>query len=297
MPRPLDRFAIVLMSVLCVVWGGNQVAAKLALADFGPMTQCALRNGIGALCVAAYAAWRRPNVFRRDANFGAGVAAGVLFTVEFVALFFAVERTTAASAVVFLFTAPFFVALGAIAFLPAERLARRQWLGVAVAFGGVAFGFYRPGAGSSLTGDALALLAGAAWGATTLLIKATPLRSMDPTTTLLYQIVVATLLSTPLAIWLREPAPLSPSALAVAAILYQSVLVVGVTYVTWFWLLSRYRAPELSALTFISPIVGVLEGWLALGERPTPAFGLALAGVAGGIVLLSWPARPPARTA
>ena len=297
MSKPLDRFAILVMSALCVAWGGNQVAAKLALADFGPMTQCALRNGIGALCVGVYAATRRRETLRLDGGFAVGVVAGVLFTLEFVFLFFAVERTTAASAVVFLFTAPFFVAVGAIAFLPAERLQPRQWLGVAIAFVGVALGFYRPAAGSTLAGDALALLAGAAWGATTLLIKATRLRAMPPTQLLLYQIVVATLLSAPLALGLGEVAPLRPSVIGVAAILYQAVLVVGVTYLVWFWLLSRYRAPELSALTFISPVVGVLEGWLALGERPTPAFALALAGVAGGIVLLSWPGRPAPRTA
>jgi len=294
MTKPLDRFAILVMSLLCVVWGGNQVAAKIALGSFAPMTQCALRNGIGALCVAAYAAALRPEVFRRDGAMSAGLAAGALFTLEFVALFFAVERTTAASAVVFLFTAPFFVALGAVGLLPAETLAPRQWLGVALAFAGVALGFYRPAAGSSLLGDALALLAGAAWGATTLVIKATRLSALDPVKTLLYQIIVATALSAPLAFFLGEPAPLSPSAAATLALLYQAVLVVGVTYLVWFWLLKRYRAPELSALTFISPIVGVLEGWLALGERPTPGFLLALAAVAVGIALLSWPAAKPA---
>ena len=291
MARSLDRFALLVMIALCVAWGGNQVAAKIALADFGPMTQCALRNGLGAILVAIYAAVTRPNVLRPDGALWLGVIAGILFTLEFVFLFFAVERTTAASAVVFLFTAPFFVALGAVACLPAEKLAPRQWVGVAVAFVGVAFGFYRPAVGSSLAGDALALAAGAAWGATTLLIKATRLKTIDPTKTLLYQIVVATALCAPLAAWLGEPFPLAPSAVAVAALLYQAVLVVGVTYLVWFWILTVYRAPELSALTFISPVIGVLEGWLALGEKPTPAFLLALAGVAAGIVLLSWPAR------
>ena len=28
MAKPLDRFAILVMSALCVAWGGNQVAAK-----------------------------------------------------------------------------------------------------------------------------------------------------------------------------------------------------------------------------------------------------------------------------
>jgi drug/metabolite transporter (DMT)-like permease len=193
--------------------------------------------------------------------------------------------------VVFLFTAPFFVAIGAVAFLPLEKLSLRQWLGVGIAFLGVALGLYRPAAGSTLLGDLLALAAGAAWGATTLAIKATRLRAIDPTKTLLYQIVVATLISAPLAYGLGERLPAAPSALALAALGYQSIFVVGITYLIWFWLLKAYRAPELSALTFLSPVVGVLEGWAALGERPTPIFALALAGVAAGIVLLSWPAR------
>jgi drug/metabolite transporter (DMT)-like permease len=100
----------------------------------------------------------------------------------------------------------------------------------------------------------------------------------------------------PLAYALGEPLPWRPSAAAVAALLYQAVFVVGITYLAWFWLLRQYRAPELSALTFISPVVGVLEGWALLGETPTPAFLLALAGVAAGIVLLSWPVQAPIRT-
>ena len=194
----------------------------------------------------------------------------MLFTLEFVFLFFAIERTTAASAVVFLFTAPFFVAARR-----GRRSCRRsgwrprQWLGVALAFVGVALGFYRPRR-VELVGDALALAAGAAWGATTLLIKATRLKAMRsharrcsirsswrPLLRRRWRWGWASLFRS------------RPSAVAVAALLYQGVLVVGVTYLIWFWLLKRYRAPELSALTFISPVVGVLEGWLALGETPT----------------------------
>ena len=291
MAKPLDRFAVLVMAGLCTAWGGNQVAAKFALADFAPMTQCALRNGIGALVVLGFAVTMRPQALRRDGTATLGLLLGVLFTLEFVLLFFAVELTTAASSVVFLFTAPFFVAIGAVAVLPEERLAARQWLGVVVAFLGVALGFYRPQAGSSALGDALALGAGAAWGATTLLIKGTRLKAIDPTRTLLYQVLTATALSAPLAFWRGEPFPLHPSAPAVAGLLYQAVFVTGITYLIWFWILKRYRAPELSALTFVSPVVGVLEGWALLGEAPNASFVLALAGVAAGIVLLSWPAR------
>jgi drug/metabolite transporter (DMT)-like permease len=82
MSKPLDRFSILLMSALATAWGGNQVAAKFALADFGPMTQCALRSGIGAVLVGLYAARARPQVFRGDGTLFiaalVGVAAGIV---------------------------------------------------------------------------------------------------------------------------------------------------------------------------------------------------------------------------
>ena len=287
-PRPLDALALTLMAVLCGSWGFNQVAAKLAFADFGPMTQATLRSGIGAILVGAYA-WRaKPEIWREDGTLLAGLCVGLLFAIEFILLFAAVKLTTAASAIVFVFTAPFFVALGALALLPGERLAPYQWIGMALAFVGVIAGLYGPAEGSSLAGNLLALLAGAAWGGTTLVVKATRLRSADATKVLLYQIVISALVTAPVAYAAGEKWPTHISPIAAASLAYQSIWVVGVTYLTWFWLLRIYRAAELSAFTFVTPIVGVLAGWLVLGERLTPAFVAALALVASGIALVSW---------
>ena len=290
-PRPLDAFALTLMAVLCGSWGFNQVAAKLAFADFGPMTQATLRSGIGALLVGAYA-WRaKPDIWRSDGTLAAGICVGLLFAIEFILLFAAVKLTTAASAIVFVFTAPFFIALGAIALLPGERLAPYQWVGMGLAFAGVLAGLYRPAEGSSLAGNLLALLAGAAWGGTTLIVKTTRLRSADATKVLLYQVVISALVTAPVAYAAGEKWPAQVSPVAAMSLAYQSVWVVGVTYLTWFWLLRIYRAAELSAFTFVTPVVGVLAGWLVLGERLTPAFIAALALVAAGIALVSWQAK------
>lgn len=290
-PRPLDRYAVILMAILCGCWGFNQVAIKLAFADFGPITQCALRSAIGSLVVGAYA-WRaKPEIWRSDGTWLAGLVVGLLFALEFVLVFVAVKLTTAASAVVFLFTAPFFVALGALLFLPNERLRPLQWLGMTLAFLGVAAGLFHPAQGSSLLGDLLALAAGAAWGATTIVIKATKLRSVDATKALLYQIVTTAVISPFIAYAAGEHWPDRISGISAASVAYQSIWVVGVTYLAWFWLLRVYRAAELSAFTFLSPVVGVLAGWLVLGERLTVGFVAALALVAGGIVLVNWPAR------
>ena len=73
----------------------------------------------------------------------------------------------------------------------------------------------------------------------------------------------------------------------VAAVLYQIIAVAFLSYLAWFWLLTRYPASHLPAYTFWTPIFGLAAGWLLLGEPVTPALLLAMACVAVGIYLVN----------
>jgi len=246
--RPLDAFAATLIFVLCIVWGFNQVAVKLALPDVGPIAQTGIRSGIGALCVIAYAVFAKRRIFEIDGAEAAGALAGALFTAEFVALYESLRFTTAARATVFLYSAPFLVALAAAFLIKDERLRPVQWAGLAFAFLGVVCGFVGRTKGGSLAGDALALLAAALWAATTIVIKATPLRRIDPIKILLYQIGFAALISPLAAFAFGEAPPTHLSATSVGALLWQGVFVAGVSYALWFWTLTRYVVAQLSLI-------------------------------------------------
>ena len=112
--RPLDAFAASLTVGLCVVWGFNQVIAKAALADVGPIAQSGVAIGDRAcVCVIGIAALTGRRIFQIDGTEAAGALAGLLFTTEFIALYESLRWTTAARATVFISAAPFFVALGA----------------------------------------------------------------------------------------------------------------------------------------------------------------------------------------
>jgi drug/metabolite transporter (DMT)-like permease len=137
----------------------------------------------------------------------------------------------------------------------------------------------------------LALFAAAAWAATTIVIKATRLKKVDPVKVLLYQIVAASLIAPVAATALGEPAPAHVSWATVAVLAWQGVAVVGVSYLMWFRLLTRHAVPQLSAFTFVTPLVGVFAGWLVFGEGVTPGFGVAIALVIAGLALVNWPRR------
>ena len=118
-----------LMLMLCVSWGFNQIAVKLALPDISPLLQGTIRSVAALPVLLLIARFRGVNIFTRDGTLHAGLCAGVLFGVEFVLIYRGLQLTSASRAVVFLYTAPFFVALGSYRLL-GERLRVSQWAGL-----------------------------------------------------------------------------------------------------------------------------------------------------------------------
>ncbi len=290
--RPLDALAIALTLVLCLSWGFNQVAVKLAIHDIPPLTQSAARSLIAALLVGAWCRLRGIALFARDRTLWAGGAAGVLFALEFLLVYQGLVFTTATRAVLFLYTAPFIVVVAARWFLPGERFHVTQWAGLLLSFAGIviAFGLPTPAADPRQTlGDLMMVGAAAAWAATTLIIKVSPLNRVSAEKTMLYQLVVSAPLLALAALALGERIQAVPSALAIGAFVYQAVWVVAFTYVVWFALIVRYSATRLSAFTFLTPLFGVAAGHLVLDEPLTPAFAVAVALVAVGLVLVNRP--------
>jgi drug/metabolite transporter (DMT)-like permease len=171
--RALTPGAIALMLMLCLSWGFNQIAVKLALPDVPPMMQALIRSACALPVMMAVGWFRGVKFFERDGSLVPGLLAGVLFGVEFVLIFTGLVFTSASRAAVFLYTAPFFVALGSYQFL-GERLSALQWGGLALSFAGVALaiGVPQPNVDAKvLLGDLLVVAGGALWAATTLIAK------------------------------------------------------------------------------------------------------------------------------
>ncbi|HEY4836507.1 MAG TPA: DMT family transporter [Bradyrhizobium sp.] len=289
--RPLSPGAIALMLMLCLSWGFNQIAVKLALPDIPPMLQAMIRS-IGALPVLLLIArLRGAKVFVRDGTLGAGLFAGLLFGVEFVMIFRGLQLTSASRAVVFLYTAPFFVALGSYRFL-GERLRAAQWGGLGLSFAGVALAIGVPQAdvdANVLLGDLLIVGGAAMWAATTLIAKGTALRKAPPEKALGYQVAMSIPILG-LAAWLSgETLTRVPGPLALSLMVYQAVWVVGLTFLLWFTLVQRYSASKLSAFTFITPLFGVVASYFILHDTLTPVFGAAALLVISGLYLVNRP--------
>ncbi len=290
--RPLDAFAVVVTVGLCLSWGFNNVAIKLAIHDIPPLLQSSLRSIGAALLVAAWTQMRGIALFKRDGTLSAGLLAGVLFAFEFLLIYRGLVWTTASRGVLFLYLAPFFVVIGSRWLIPGDHFHLSQWLGLLLSFAGivVAFGLPTPAADPhQALGDVMFVGAAAAWAATTLIIKASALNRVSAEKTLLYQLVVSAPLLGAGALVFGEHIDALPSPVALGAFAYQTIWVVSVTFAVWFALIVRYSAARLSVFTFLAPLCGVAAGHFVLNEPITPAFALAVALVLSGLLLVNRP--------
>jgi drug/metabolite transporter (DMT)-like permease len=291
--RSLPPRAIALMLMLSLSWGFNQIAVKLALPDIPPFLQGTIRS-VGALpLLLLIARLRGVKIFNSDGTLYAGLFSGLLFGVEFVLIYRGLLLTSASRAVVFLYTAPFFVALGSYRLL-GERLRGLQWAGLALSFAGVALAIGIPQANvdaNMLWGDLLIVGGGAMWGATTLVVKATQLRHASPEKALIYQVALSIPILAFAAFLSGETLTRVPGPLALSVMAYQAFWVVGLTFLFWFGLVKAYSASKLSAFSFFTPLFGVVASYFILHDPLTLVFGAAALLVIAGLYLVNRPNR------
>jgi drug/metabolite transporter (DMT)-like permease len=289
--RPLDVGAAALVVLLCLSWGFNQVSVKVALPDIPPLVQGAIRSAGAGLIVWAWTRLRGIPLHLNDGTLFAGIMCGLLFGIEFAMIYRGLVFTSASRAVIFLYSAPFFIVLGSRWLFPGDHFRPSQWFGLILCFAGIAVAFGIPTGDDprQMLGDILLIGGGAAWAGTTLMIKASSLSRASAEKTMLYQLVVSIPILTVAALIFGERITHMPGAVAIGSVLYQTVWVVSVTFVIWFALIVRYSANRLSAFTFLTPLFGVAAGHLVLGDPITPGFAAAVAMVIAGLILVNRP--------
>jgi drug/metabolite transporter (DMT)-like permease len=286
----LDAFAVGLMIFLCAIWGINQVAAKVANQSISPVLQAGLRSAGAALLLWGWAWLRGIPLFERDGTLKAGIGVGLLFAAEFAFIFWGLNYTSASRGVVFLYTAPFVVALGIPFFVPSEKLTRWQGTGMVLAFLGVIAAFAENLAmptGTQMLGDAMLLMGAIFWGSTTIMVRASSLSNKSASKTLFYQLAVSALALPLASLALGEPGFTNPTALGLGLLAWQTIIVAFASYLAWFWLIANYPATKLSSFSFLTPLFGTMAGALLLDEPLTPQLLAAMVLVALGIWLVN----------
>jgi drug/metabolite transporter (DMT)-like permease len=285
--RAMDRIGATILIAIAVLLAFNQVVIKVTSDGFGPVFQAGLRSAIGTIVLLIWLKFRGVPITLPAGAALWGVVNGIIFALEFISIYIALDLTTVARASVLFYSMPVWLALAAHVLLPAERLSGLRVLGLVLAMGGVAMALADRGGGQvSLWGDLLALAAALFWAAIALVMRLTPLSRAVPE----MQMFVVVAVSAPVLLGLaplfgdllRDPGPLH-----VAGLAFQSVFVVAFGYMLWAMMIARYRAGAVASFSFLSPVLAVFLGWWLLDEQIGRQVWMALGLVATGVFLIN----------
>lgn len=289
--KSMDLFAFSLMVGFCMVMAFQQVLLKGVAEDAAPVFQIALRSGIGAFMIGLLLVIKRQKIQLSAENRLPAMAIGVLFALEYLFLGEALNHTSAGHAAVFLYTSPIFAAVGLHWKVQGERMSPLQWIGILLAFIGIVISFLGSETGGSLNaeillGDFLALLAGAAWGLTTVIVRATGLSHLPAKETLLYQLVGAFVILVGWSV-LSGQAYFNPTPELLFSLAFNGLIVAFLCFLLWFWLLTQYKASQLGTLSFLTPLFGIVLGSWLLNEPIELNFIIGAALIILGILLVN----------
>jgi drug/metabolite transporter (DMT)-like permease len=285
---------LVLLATL-LLWSGNWIVARAVRDDISPGLATAGRLVIVVALLAPFA-WRGlaaklPAFTRRDwvvlwllGLFGGGLH----LALQWLGLHF----TTATSATLYLSTAPIFILLLAAPLL-AERIAARQWLGVAISFVGVALigmqgRLLQP---SFNLGDFLAVLSMVMWAAYTVFLRMR--RDTLDTVEFLTMVCLTGLVF--MAPWLVAEyfagMRLSLTPAGSAAVLYSAIGSLLLAYAGWSYVVKRMGAARAGATMHLMPAIAVVLAAVFLGERPYWYHFAGILFILAGVALASMRAR------
>jgi len=296
MPRKdrIDALGAVALVGFSAAMGLNQALIKLVNEGMAPIFQAGMRSAVALPVVMLFAFLMARRLSLKDGSFWPGIFTGLLFSAEFMLLFKSVEYSSVARISILFYTMPMWVALGAHFLIPGERLTRWRVLGLLLAVAGVVLALSDQEIAArddAWIGDVMALIASIFWAAIALTARTTKMSKASPEMQLIYQLAVSAPVMIGIAIWAGDTYRDMTYELF-GIFLFQSLIVVAVGFLTWFWVLSIYPASNMASFGFLAPVFGVLAGWLILGEDVSILIIGALALVAMGIVLVNRKSTP-----
>jgi drug/metabolite transporter (DMT)-like permease len=282
---------IAILLVLALIWGANMAIIKMGARELPPLFMAGLRSLVASACLYIWIKAKGLGLFPSTKVLLHGIVVGFLFGSEFGLIYVGLGYTLASRTYVLLYTAPFFVAVGAHFFLKGDRLNPWKGAGLILAFGGVVALFMRDLGSfclSALPGDLMILAGGAMWGSTTIYIKKYLSHRTLPLQTLFYQVFFSAPLLFIISIIMEEHTVLDLSWVGGFSVFYQCIIVAFLSYLVWFELIHRYPVSLLHAFSFFTPVFGVfLSGAVILREKISSSLLIALALVSLGMVLIN----------
>ena len=277
----------ILSVFLCVVFGSNAVAIKLAFAGLGVFTTAAIRFSIAALAIFIWARVTGQTIGLKKGQLHQVLILAALFAIQLSMFYFGLSKSNASRGTLIANLLPFWVLFLAHFFIPGDRISGRKFLGILLGFSGVSFMFAETKGVTAgfRVAELIILLATFIWACSVIYLKRI-IAGFSPFQVTLYSMIFSVPIFFIEALLWDVPMVSQLDSKIIGALLYQSLVTAAFGFVAWNTLLQKYGAVALHSFIFIMPISGVVLGGVILGEPITVKILTALALIVAGILVV-----------
>lgn len=287
----IDLFGTIALISLSALLGINHVVIKVVNSGLNPVFFAGLRSLIAFIfLVIFFRITKRKMIFSRD-TVAISVLAGVIFALEFLFLFLALDFTTVTRNSILYYSMPIWITAVGHFFLPNEKLNFLKALGLIFAFAGVALAISDNKLTLSvnnwqLVGDFLAIMAAVLWAMIIYLAKGTRFKEVPPEMQLVWMLLVSSPILLIASLFFGDLVR-DFQLLHLWGLLFQSIIVAAGGFLFWLWLVSVYPASSVASFSFLSPIFTIFFGWLLLNETFDISFFIAAFLVIFGLICIN----------
>jgi drug/metabolite transporter (DMT)-like permease len=277
-----------MVAAFCLLWAGAFPAAKIAIADCPPLLLLTIRFLVAGLLMLG-AVWLRGtawNLSRRDTVVFAVL--GVANQAAYLGIGYVGMQTISSGLSALIISANPILTAALATVLLRERMTWRKATGLLLGIGGVAFVVESRIAGGTeqAFGIALTVVALLSLVAGTILFKVLAPKG-DLWTGNGVQSLAAGLALLPFSLGFENVSDIKPTWSLLATLAFMTLLVSVFAFLLWFHLLNKVGATAASSYHFLMPPLGMLFGWMLLGEHVAPTDLIGIAPVAFGIYLVT----------
>ena len=276
---------------LSVLLGLNHVVIKVVNTGLNPVFFAGLRSLLAFFFLIIYFKLANKKLeFAKD-TMGISILAGIVFALEFLLLFVALDFTSVTRNSILYYSMPIWVTVLGHFFLPNEGLNFFKAVGLTSAFAGVSLAISNNEEAFSinnwqLIGDFLAIMAAILWATIIYLVKGTKFKEVPPEMQLVWMVMVSAPILLTASLFFGDLVR-EFRMIHLWGLLFQSIVVVAGGFLFWLWLVSIYPASGVASFSFLSPIFTILFGWLILNETLEPTFIVAAILVVFGLVCIN----------
>jgi drug/metabolite transporter (DMT)-like permease len=282
-------FEIGLLFLLGILWGIPYALTKIALETIPPITLTAARVSLAAaaLWIVAILLGRK---FPQRWDFAGRlfIQGGVACTIPYTLIAFGQQSVDSGLAAILNSTTPLFVCLISVMWTHHEPLTFGRLSGVTIGLGGVvmiAGASALLGLGRETTGELAIIVATFSSGVS--VIHGRRFTEVAPEVAAAGMLTCAAVLLVPLCFLMETPLHIAPSAASLTALLVNAIVATAFGFVVYFRLIRTIGSMGTASISYLKPGVGVLIGYVLMGEPLTWTLAIGLAAILFGVAAIN----------